>query len=144
MYVATILKAKGRSVVTAKPDATLHDVAQKLAAKNIGAVVVVGTNGEVNGIISERDIMRAIGDRGADALSAPVVEFMTRNVVCCSEHSPMDDLMETMTHGRFRHLPVVDEDGGLVGIISIGDVVRHHIAEVELEVSAMRNYLTAG
>ena len=144
MYVTTILKVKGRSVITVRPDATLHDVAQKLAAKRIGAVVVVGDNGDTCGIISERDIMRAIGDRGAAALTAPVAEFMTRNVVTCSEHTAIEELMETMTHGRFRHVPVTDEDGALVGIISMGDVVRHHIAEVELEVSAMRNYLTAG
>lgn len=144
MYVATILKGKGRSVVTVRPDDTLQEVAQKLAAKRIGAVVVVGNNGDVVGIISERDIINAIGDISAAALNAPVAEFMTRNVVCCSEHSNIDELMETMTHGRFRHIPVLDDDNALVGIISMGDVVRHHIAEVELEVSLMRNYLTAG
>ena len=143
MNVSTILKAKGRAVTTSRPDATLLDVSQKLAAKRIGAVVVVGDNGDVVGIISERYIIRAIGDRGSAALLAPVAEFMTRNVVSCTEYKPVDELMETMTNGRFRHMPVV-EDNGLVGIVSIGDVVRHHVAEVELEVSVMKNYLATG
>ncbi len=143
MNVASILKIKGRAVTTSRPDASLQDVAQKLAAKRIGAVVVVGDNGAVVGIISERDIIRAIGDRGTAALNAPAAEFMTRNVISCSETSLVEELMEMMTKGRFRHLPVI-EDSSLVGIISIGDVVRHHVAEVEMEVSAMRNYLAAG
>lgn len=143
MNVATILKAKGRAVTTARPDTTLLEVAQKLAAKRIGAVVVVGDNGAVAGIISERDLIRAIGDRGMAALSAPVAEFMTRAVISCSENSVVDELMETMTNGRFRHLPVMEE-GALVGIVSIGDVVKFHVAEVEMEVSAMRNYLATG
>jgi CBS domain-containing protein len=143
MNVAAILKVKGRAVTTARPDSTLLDVVQRLAAKRIGAVVVVGENGAVAGIISERDIIRAIGDQGAAALQAPVAEFMTRNVVTCHETSVVDELMETMTKGRFRHLPVIDDDA-LVGIISIGDVVKHHVAEVEMEVSAMRNYLATG
>ncbi len=143
MNVTTILKAKGRSVTTARPETSLLDVSQKLAAKRIGAVVVVGDNGDVVGIISERDIIRAIGDRGAAALAAPVAEFMTRNVVSCTEFTPVDELMETMTNGRFRHMPVIAENA-LVGIISIGDVVHHHVAEVELEVSVMKNYLATG
>jgi CBS domain-containing protein len=143
MNVATILKVKGRAVTTVRPDASLLDVSQKLAAKKIGAIVVVGENGMVTGIISERDVIRAISDRGAAALDAPVAEFMTRSVVSCQETSLVDELMEMMTKGRFRHLPVL-EQGALVGIISIGDVVKHHVAEVEMEVSAMRNYLATG
>lgn len=143
MNVAAILKVKGRAVTTARPDSTLLDVVQRLAAKRIGAVVVVGESGAVAGIISERDIIRAIGDQGAAALQAPVAEFMTRNVVTCQETSVVDELMEMMTKGRFRHLPVIEDDA-LVGIISIGDVVKHHVAEVEMEVSAMRNYLATG
>lgn len=144
MNVAAILKVKGRAVTTAKPETALLEVAQKLAAKKIGAVVVVGENGSVVGIISERDIVRALGNRGDAALHAPVAEFMTRNVVSCTDYSLVDELMEMMTRGRFRHLPVLEDDGALVGIISIGDVVKHHVAEVEMEVSAMRNYLAAG
>lgn len=143
MNVATILKAKGRSVTTVRPDQTLQDVVKKLAARKIGAVVVVGDNGTVEGIISERDMIRAIAEGGILALESPVSNFMTRDVVTCQETSHVDEMMEMMTAGRFRHLPVV-EDGALVGIVSIGDVVKNHVAEVEMEVSAMRSYLATG
>ena len=143
MNVASILKAKGRAVTTARPNATLLDVAKKLGPKKIGAVVVVGDNGHVAGIISERDIIRVVSEQGAAALSMMVSDVMTRNVIACGETSELDELMEMMTKGRFRHLPVIEDDA-LVGIISIGDVVRHHVAEVEMEVSAMRNYLATG
>lgn len=143
MNVATILRMKGRAVTTAKPDTTLLAVAQKLGAKKIGAVVVVGDSGRVVGIISERDVIRALSERGASALELAVSDVMTRNVITCQEASAIDELMQTMTNGRFRHLPVVEDDA-LVGIISIGDVVKHRVAEVEMEVSAMRNYLATG
>lgn len=143
MNVASILKLKGRAVSTARPNASLLDVAKKLGTKKIGAIVVVGENGHVVGIISERDIIRAVSERGAQALSLMVSEVMTRNVVSCRETSEIDELMETMTKGRFRHMPVIEDDA-LVGIISIGDVVKFHVAEVEMEVSAMRNYLATG
>lgn len=143
MNVASILKLKGRAVATARSDASLHEAAQKLASKKIGAIVIVGPNGAVAGIISERDIIRAVAEHGAAAMSRTISEFMTRNVVSCSEASRLEEMMEMMTKGRFRHLPVI-EDNALVGIISIGDVVKYHMAEVELEVSAMRNYLTTG
>jgi CBS domain-containing protein len=143
MNVATILKGKGRSVTTVRPDHSLQDVAAKLAARKIGAVVVVGENGAVDGILSERDVVRAIAERGVAALEMPVSRFMTRDVITCRETSLVDETMEMMTAGRFRHLPVV-EDGSLVGIISIGDVVKNHVATVEMEVSAMRNYLATG
>ncbi len=143
MNVASILKSKGRAVSTVRPNATLLDITKKLAPKKIGAVVVVGDNGHVDGIISERDVIRALSDHGAQALSLMVSEVMTRTVVACQETSELDELMETMTKGRFRHLPVIEDDA-LVGIISIGDVVKFHLAEVEMEVSAMRNYLATG
>lgn len=140
MNVATILKQKGRAVTTAGPSTTLLDVAEKLAAKRIGAIVIVGTGGEVAGIISERDIIRRLGTDGPSCLSRSVSESMTRQVITCREGDTLDELMAQMTAGRFRHLPVV-EDGALVGIISIGDVVKHHIAEVEMEATAMREYI---
>ena len=143
MNVAQILKAKGRAVTTARPDASLLDISSKLAAKKIGAVIIVGDNGRVVGIVSERDIIRAVAERGQAALKATVLEVMTRNVVSCQENATLDELMELMTQGRFRHMPVLEDDA-LVGIISIGDVVKHHIAEVEMEVSAMRGYLATG
>jgi CBS domain-containing protein len=143
MNVAAILKAKGRAVSTARPDVTLLEVSSRLAAKKIGAIVIIGDKGEVAGIISERDIIRNIADGGEAALSKPASEAMTRNVVTCQETTTLDDLMQIMTQGRFRHIPVVEEDA-LVGIVSIGDVVKLHIAEVEMEVEAMRGYLATG
>ncbi len=143
MNVAMILKTKGRSVATVRPNASLSDVASTLAARKIGAVVVVGDNAKVVGILSERDVVRLLAERGAAALSLPVDECMTRNVVTCTPANSIDELMETMTTGRFRHVPVV-EDGALIGIISIGDVVKYHIADISLEVSAMRDYLATG
>ncbi|MBX9861552.1 MAG: CBS domain-containing protein [Hyphomicrobium sp.] len=143
MNVASILKSKGRAVSTVRPNASLLDCTKKLGSKKIGAIVVVGDSGLVTGIISERDIIRAISENGAQALNLMVSEVMTRNVVSCQETSELDELMEMMTKGRFRHLPVLEDDA-LVGIISIGDVVKYHVAEVEMEVSAMRNYLATG
>jgi CBS domain-containing protein len=141
MNVAAILKQKGRAVTTASPAATLLEVAAKLSAKRIGAIVVVGVRGEVAGIISERDIIRALAAEGPECLPRPVSETMTRQVVTCQETDTLDELMAMMTARRFRHLPVVT-DGALVGIISIGDVVKHHVAEVEMEATAMREYIT--
>jgi CBS domain-containing protein len=120
---------------------TLLEAANKLAAKRIGAIVVVGPRGEVAGIISERDIIRALSQAGPDCLSRPVGETMTRQVVTCLETDTLEELMAMMTARRFRHLPVVT-DGALTGIISIGDVVKHHVAEVEMEATAMREYIT--
>jgi len=143
MNIAQILKAKGRAVATARPDTTLLEIANKLAQKKIGAIVVVGDGGEVAGIISERDIIRKLGERGPAVLSEPVSQSMTATVISCQETSTLDELMEIMTQGRFRHVPVI-EDGALVGIVSIGDVVKNHIAEVEMEVTAMRGYFVTG
>jgi CBS domain-containing protein len=140
MNVASILKQKGRAVTTAGPGTTLLEVARKLAAKRIGAIVVVGPGGEMKGIISERDIIRALSRNGPESVTRPVAEFMTSDVVACQETDTLDELMAMMTAKRFRHLPVVT-DGALVGIISIGDVVKHHVAEVEMEAMAMRDYI---
>lgn len=141
MNVAAILRQKGRAVTTASPTATLLEVANKLAAKRIGAIVVVGARGDVVGIISERDIIRALAAGGDACLTRPIAENMTRQVVTCQETDTLDELMAMMTARRFRHLPVVT-DGALVGIVSIGDVVKHHVAEVEMEATAMREYIT--
>lgn len=141
MHVATILKEKGRAVETVTADATLDEVAKRLAAHRIGAIVVRGDRGEVAGIISERDIVRALADSGAEVLGWPVGRVMTHDVVTALEADTIDQIMSRMTESRFRHLPVV-EAGKLVGIVSIGDVVKHHVAEVELEASAMRDYIS--
>jgi CBS domain-containing protein len=143
MNVATILKQKGRSVATIAPAATLQEVTRRLAQRRIGALVVVGARGQIEGIISERDIIRALSETGADCLSRPVAETMTRQVVTCQETDTLDEMMAMMTQGRFRHVPVVT-DGDLVGVISIGDVVKHHVAEIEMEATAMRAYITQG
>jgi CBS domain-containing protein len=140
MNVSAILRQKGRAVTTAGPATTLLEIAAKLSAKRIGAIVVVGPQGEVAGIISERDIIHALAARGPECLTSSVAEVMTREVVTCQETDTLDELMAMMTARRFRHLPVLT-DGALVGIISIGDVVKHHVAEVEMEATAMRDYI---
>jgi CBS domain-containing protein len=142
MNVASILKDKGSSVATARPDTTIAEASAKLAARKIGALVIVGAEGRVDGILSERDIIRAIATRGAAALNEVAADIMTRQVISCTSANSLDDLMAIMTTGRFRHVPVV-ESGALVGIISIGDVVKRHIAEVEMEATALRNYVVS-
>ena len=143
LNIGQILKSKSRGVATARPEDTIQEIATRLAQRKIGAVMIVGDGGKVAGIISERDIIRMIAEHGAKALALTASDAMTREVICCSLTSTVDEIMEAMTIGRFRHLPVI-EDGALVGIVSIGDVVKHHNAEVELEVSAMRGYLATG
>jgi CBS domain-containing protein len=143
LNIGQILKTKARGVSTAHADDTIEAIAKQLSQRRIGAVVIIGDNGKVAGIISERDIIRLVADHGAKALAMTAAAGMTRDVVSCSRSSTLDEIMESMTAGRFRHLPVI-EDGSLVGIVSIGDVVKHHTAEVELEVTAMRGYLATG
>lgn len=143
MNIGHILKTKARGVSTAHADDSIQEIANRLAQRKIGAVVIVGDHGKVVGIISERDIIRLLAEHGGKALAMRADEGMTRDVISCSRSSTLDEIMEAMTRGRFRHLPVI-EDGSLVGIVSIGDVVKHHTAEVELEVTAMRGYLATG
>lgn len=143
MNVAAILKAKGRDVATCPPTATLHDVARQLAEKRIGAVVIDNGEGGVAGILSERDMVRAIAARGGGCLGEAASAIMTRDVITCSPDDSLEGIMATMTAGRFRHVPVV-EAGKLVGIVSIGDAVKHHIAEVELEANSLKSYVLAG
>lgn len=143
MNVASILKTKGREVATCPPSATLHDVARILSEKRIGAVVIDNGNGGVAGILSERDMVRAVAARGGGCLEELASSIMTKDVITCAPDDGLDQIMATMTTGRFRHVPVV-EAGRLVGIVSIGDVVKHHIAEVELEASSLKSYVLAG
>lgn len=143
MTVAAILKEKGRQVVTVNPGDPLADVCAVLADKGIGAVVVTDRSGSVKGIVSERDVVRAIARDGAAALAKPVSAIMTREVTSCTEEDTTAMLMSKMTEGRFRHLPVVRE-GRLVGIVSIGDAVKRRIAEAEFEARAMREYIATG
>lgn len=143
MNVAEILKDKGRGVATVPTDASLHDVAKLLCDKRIGAVVVVDGKGDVAGILSERDLVRAVARRGGGCLVEQASAVMTKEVVTCGPADGLDKIMSTMTTGRFRHVPVL-EGGKLVGIVSIGDAVKHHIAEVELEATSLKNYVLAG
>lgn len=143
MHVASILKMKGQAVETVRVDATLMTAVKRLSSKRIGAVVVTDKAGEIVGIVSERDIVHTLAKDGVAALEWPVSEIMTRDVLTCTAGDTIDELMSRMTARRCRHLPVVS-DGALAGIISIGDVVKHHIAEVEMEAMAMRDYIATG
>ena len=140
MNVAGILALKGREVTTITAGALVSEAVARLASRKIGALVVAGEDNRVEGIISERDIVRAIGKQGAGILANAVSSLMTREVVSCTESDTINDVMGRMTRGRFRHLPVV-EDGRLAGIISIGDVVKARIEQVEREAEEMRAYI---
>ncbi|TYC65370.1 CBS domain-containing protein [Stappia sp. BW2] len=141
MTVAAILSGKGHEIITARSDALLSEICETLAKHKIGAVVVSDDDGAVNGIVSERDIVRVIGTQGVSALKTPVSSVMTKKVITCTEENNINEVMAHMTQGRFRHMPVV-KDGKLTGVISIGDVVKFKIAQVELEAEQMRSYIT--
>jgi CBS domain-containing protein len=140
MTVRTILSTKGSSVVTIEPTANVMSAVKLLAEHDIGALVVTGADRRVVGILSERDIVHELAALGASALERPLSEVMTRKVMTCSGNDTISSLMERMTEGKFRHLPVV-EQSRLVGIISIGDVVKHRLHEMEREQSALRDYI---
>jgi len=140
MTVRSILDEKGRDVVTLDPEATLAEAASLLGSRRIGAVVIARADRKIAGILSERDIVRALGEHGAEALSLAVNKVMTVKVSICREDHTVNDVMELMTRGRFRHLPV-ERDGKLDGIISIGDVVKRRIEEVEREADQIREYI---
>ncbi len=142
MTVARILREKGRDVVTTQPHRTLKEVAALLAARGVGAAVVSDAAMGVLGIVSERDIVRAIGSGGASTLEEPVSRHMTAKVTTVTENASIDHVMEIMTNQRFRHLPVV-ELGRLVGIVSIGDVVKRHVDAIDSERKALREYIAS-
>jgi CBS domain-containing protein len=140
MTISRILETKGRDVVTIQPHRRVSEAVSLLAERRIGAVVVTGADGQVLGILSERDIVRALAS-GPATLDDPVSRYMTAKVITCTHDTLVVDAMEEMTDGRFRHLPVV-ENGRLAGIISIGDVVKHRLAEIQNETKALREYIT--
>jgi CBS domain-containing protein len=140
MTVHDILRFKGHDVTTIEPGATIGQAVRLLAERRIGAVVITGANRTVVGILSERDIVRALATRGPEMLADPVSTLMTRNVVTCTEDESVGELMEKMTAGKFRHVPVV-EKGQLMAIVSIGDVVQSRIAEAEAESRTLRDYI---
>ena len=139
MTVQRILNEKGREVTTCGPDASLAEIASILATQKIGAVVI-SQGDSIAGILSERDIVRAVAHDGGTALKRKARDYMTEKVITCSLHDTINDLMQKMSGGRFRHLPIV-EDGKLVGIVSIGDVVKRRIAEIEQEADSIREYI---
>ena len=140
MTVKAILSRKGGDVVTIAPTANLTAAVQLLAARRIGAIIVTGPDNRVAGILSERDIVRTLSERGPAALDENVGTVMTRKVTTCTEADTIASIMERMTEGKFRHLPVVDQ-GRLVGVISIGDVVKYRIEEVVHDADALREYI---
>lgn len=140
MTVKSILATKGSDVVTIEPTANIAAAAKRLAERRIGALVVTGPDRRVVGILSERDIIQALAAHGTAALDLSLTEVMTRKVVTCSAGDTISSLMERMTEGKFRHMPVL-EQGKLVGIVSIGDVVKHRLQEMEREQSALRDYI---
>src|SRR5665213_570189 len=142
MNVKTILAAKklGGAIISIAPTATLAAAAKLLSTHRIGAVVILGAGGRLAGILSERDIVRSVSEQGAAALDLPVGQAMTRSVSTCGEDDTIADIMERMTAGKFRHLPVL-ADGLPIGIVSIGDVVKQRVDEIERESEAMRDYI---
>ncbi len=139
MTVRAILESKGRQVQSVEPDSKLSDAIRILAQRKIGAVLAM-TKGRIEGILSERDIVRVLGEYGAAALDEPVKSVMTRKVVSCRPADTVAEIMEMMTLGKFRHLPVVEE-GTVVGLISIGDIVKWRVREYENEQEALRDYI---
>ncbi|WP_350334761.1 CBS domain-containing protein [Coralliovum pocilloporae] len=142
MTVGSMLAEKGNEVACAAPSMTLADVAQVLAEKKIGAIVVCDGDGILVGILSERDIVRAVAKSGGDALSDTVDKHMTSSVVTVCSDDTIMAVMEKMSAGRFRHVPVMDKDK-LIGIISIGDVVKRRIRQAEQEAEQMRSYIAS-
>jgi CBS domain-containing protein len=140
MNVKTILAAKGGDIVCIEPTDDLAAAVKLLTTHRIGAVVIRGAGGRLGGILSERDIVSAISEHGAAALTLPVSQVMTRNVATCGEDDSIASIMERMTEGKFRHMPVVAK-GELIGLVSIGDVVKQRVGEIEQESEAMRDYI---
>jgi CBS domain-containing protein len=140
MNVETILRAKGRDVATIEPDATIESAVRLLASRRIGALIVSEDGRRVDGIVSERDIVQGLADHGPGLLERRIEDVMTRRVHTCSPEDTVEELMGRMTERRIRHLPVV-EAGALCGIVSIGDVVKNRLEEVEYEASSLRSYV---
>lgn len=143
MHLSTILAAKGGSVVTIAPEATVAELVALLAEHGIGAVVVSEDGSAIAGIVSERDVVRSLAGTTA-ALDEPVAGIMTRTVYCAPPEATVEDLMHLMTERRVRHIPVTDAQGALQGIVSIGDVVKARLGELEGERAALLGYITSG
>ena len=142
MLIEHILRRKGRDVVTVAAADPVTAAVAVLGERNIGAVVVTADGRAIVGILSERDVVRTLASEGPGALQRTVGELMTTEVTTCAPHTTSDELMSVMTEQRIRHIPVVDDDGGLVGIVSIGDVVKTRIGELETETETLHDYLS--
>jgi CBS domain-containing protein len=143
MLVSQVLKEKGDIVFTISPDESLADAAALLHERQVGSAVVVAGDGSVAGIISERDLVRQLAQEGAAALTRPVSAAMTREVIFARPDETVDDLLARMTDRRVRHLPVTSDDGRLLGLVSIGDLVKRKIAETEAEAAELKAYIAA-
>jgi CBS domain-containing protein len=143
MQVKHILQNKGRDVIGLTESATLAETASTLAQHHIGAVLVLDGDGALAGIFSERDLVRAVAQDGPRALERAIAGYMSRQVTTCTENDTLENLMEMMTRGRFRHVPVLDEHQRPAGMISIGDVVKSRIAEALREANSLRDYISA-
>lgn len=142
MRISDVLKSKGAAVATIAPDTAVSDLLAGLVGRNIGAMVVVGPDGPV-GIVSERDVVHKLHELGADLLRRPVADIMTKHLVYCSPTDSVDSLSAAMTHNRVRHIPVLD-GGRLAGIVSIGDVVKTRMQELESQQEQLQAYITQG
>ena len=142
MYVKTILDEKGRNVVTGGPQLTVRQAAVYLHENHIGAIVIVDRNDRIAGIVTERDIVAAVARNGAECMDKPISSIMWGNVHRCGENQTVDELMEMMSKLRARHIPV-EKEGRLVGIISIGDVVKSHIRAIKHEADAIKAYIAS-
>jgi CBS domain-containing protein len=140
MHVKNILSAKGSHVISIEPTATVANAARTLAQHKIGALLVLGPDRRIIGILSERDVVRVLAEQGAAALAQPLAQVMTRKVFTCSPSETIGVIMERMTAGKFRHVPVVEQDQ-VVGMVSIGDVVKYRLQEMEHESAALRDYI---
>lgn len=143
MRITDVLRHKGDLVVTIRPDATVRELLAQLAQFKIGALIVSDDSGNIAGIVSERDVVRHLNALGARLLDLRVSEIMTSDVVTCTPRDTVDDLMALMTQRRFRHVPVVDDEGSLIGIVSIGDVVKNRIDELQLERDQLTAYINS-
>ena len=144
MQLERVLSTKGDGVETITPDATVSDLVNLLNEMKIGALVVSTDGVKVEGIVSERDVVKSIGNQGAEVLDKPVSEIMTPTVQCAPPTAKTSDLMKLMTNSRIRHVPVLDEDENLIGIVSIGDVVKSRLGELQHERDALVQYITVG
>jgi CBS domain-containing protein len=143
MTIASILHGKPHRLISVAPDESLQQATEVLTRERIGALLVLKPNGDIAGIISERDIVRAVGLKGAEVLSRPVAELMTKDVTCCTPEDTVDQAMALMTQRRFRHLPV-RQNGKIVAMISIGDAVKQKVEEAEAESQSLREYIARG